>query len=63
MTNRQTPTILNFKPFQKNTLQAFFDVELPSGMILCGCALHQKGEHFWIGLPARSSRTNSGAQS
>ena len=30
------PLIQNFKPFSKNTLRGFFDVELSSGMILSG---------------------------
>ena len=58
-----SPVIRNFKPSQKNTLRGFFDVELSSGMILCGCTLHQKGDHFWISLPAKSYTTESGLQS
>jgi hypothetical protein len=42
-----------FKPFEKKTLRAFVSFELPNGMILHGCALHEKNGSRWIGLPAR----------
>ena len=45
--------VLAFKTFEKNTLRGFFDLELPSGMVLVGCALHEKHSKFWIGLPAK----------
>lgn len=57
------PIIRNFKPFEKNTLKGFFDVRLASGMILCGCTLHEKNNRFWIGLPAKPYTTDSGSQS
>jgi hypothetical protein len=55
--------IKNFKPFEKNTLRAFFDVELPSGMILCGCTLHEKEGRRWVGLPAKPYTKDDGSQS
>jgi hypothetical protein len=55
--------IKNFKRFEKNTLRGFFDVELPSGMILCGCSLHEKEGKRWIGLPAKQYSKPDGAQS
>jgi hypothetical protein len=60
---RQQPSIRNFKRFEKNTLRAFFDVELPSGMILCGCTLHEKGDSPWVGLPAKPYTKDDGSQS
>jgi hypothetical protein len=42
----------NWKAISKNTLAGIFDLKLPSGLILCGCQLHQKNETRWIGLPA-----------
>lgn len=45
--------ILGFKPFEKNTLRGFFDIELASGLILRGCTLHTKTGKFWVGLPAK----------
>lgn len=47
------PTIHNFKPFRKNSLRAFFDVELPSGLTICGCTLHESHGKWWTGLPAK----------
>jgi hypothetical protein len=44
---------MEFKPFSKNTLRAFFDLGLASGMILAGCTLHEKNGHHWVGLPAK----------
>jgi hypothetical protein len=58
-----SPIVLNFKPYQKNTLVAFFDVELSSGMRLCGCTLHTKNGHWWIGLPAKPYTKEDGSQS
>jgi hypothetical protein len=57
------PCILNFRHLDKNTLRASFDVELPSGMILCGCMLHEKGDKRWIGLPAKPYVKQDGSQS
>jgi hypothetical protein len=45
--------VRGFKPFEKNTLRAFVSFELPNGMILHGCTLHEKNSSRWIGLPAR----------
>ncbi len=45
--------ILDWKPFQKNTLRAFFGVALPSGMMIHGLQLHEKAGSRWIGMPAR----------
>ncbi len=53
----------NFRPFRKNTLLGFFDLELPSGMILKGCTLHEKGERHWVGLPGKPFTKENGEQS
>ena len=53
--------ILNFKPFEKNTLRGFFDIELASGLILRGCTLHENGRR-WVGLPAKPYTANDGGQ-
>jgi hypothetical protein len=60
--NATAPIIRNFKPYEKNTLKGFFDLRLASGMILCGCTLHEKNNRFWIGLPAKPYTTDSGSQ-
>jgi hypothetical protein len=55
--------IKNFKSFTKNTLLGFFDVELDSGLVLCGCTLHQTGGRHWIGLPSKPYTKDDGTQS
>ena len=50
----------NLRRFEKNTLKAFLDLELPSGMILRGCSLHFR-ERWWVGLPARPYKDQNGA--
>ena len=45
--------VREWKSFEKNTLRGFLSVELPSGMILHDCTIHQKNGSRWIGLPAR----------
>jgi hypothetical protein len=55
--------ILNFRAFEKNSLRGFFDIALPSGMVLCGCTLHEKEGKRWIGLPAKPYTKDDGSQS
>src|ERR1035437_3858056 len=43
----------DWKPYERNTLRGFFDLELPSGLIIHGCTLHVKGDSKWVGLPAQ----------
>lgn len=51
----------NFRSYTKNTLRAFFDLQLPSGMILRGCTLHISHGKHWVGMPARSYENTAGA--
>jgi hypothetical protein len=44
-------TITNWRPFERNTLKAFLTVTPPSGLVLNGCTLHEKGSR-WVGMPA-----------
>lgn len=46
------PAILEWRPFEKNTLRGFFAVQLPSGMVLHQCTLHRGRNSDWIGFPA-----------
>ena len=57
------PTIINYKVLEKNTLKGFFDVELASGLLICGCTLHEKNGKFWIGMPAKPYEKHDGSQS
>jgi hypothetical protein len=57
------PVILNLKPSSKGTaLVAFFDVLLPSGMMINACSLHQKDGHYWIGTPGQSFVRKDGSR-
>lgn len=56
-------TVREFKPFNKNTLQAFLSLELPSGMVLHGCTLHKQNGSRWIGVPARQYEKSDGENS
>jgi hypothetical protein len=52
----------NFKHYTKNTLLGFFDLELPSGMILRGCTLHHKSDldRWWVSLPSKDFKKDDG---
>ena len=52
--------ILNFKPFVKNSLRGFLDLELPSGLQLLGCTLMTSSGRAWIGLPAKPLLNSDG---
>lgn len=56
-------TVREFKHFQKNTLQAFLSLELPSGMVLNECLLHEKNGSRWVNLPARECANSNGEKS
>jgi DNA-binding cell septation regulator SpoVG len=45
--------ITNWKDFTKGALRGFFDLELPSGMVLKGCSLFVKDERRWVGMPSK----------
>jgi hypothetical protein len=60
---RRDITILGWRNCQKNTLLGFADVKLPSGIVIRGVGIHQKGERRWLGLPARPYETDSGSTS
>lgn len=45
--------ITNYREFKKNTLEAFFDAELPSGLVFRGLMLHAKNDSRWVSLPSR----------
>jgi hypothetical protein len=49
----------NLRRVEKNTLKAFFDLELPPGLILRDCTLHFR-EHWWVGFPARPYQDQNG---
>jgi len=46
-------SITNPKPIRKGALLGFFDVEMPSGMIIRGTMLFEKEGRRWVGLPSK----------
>ncbi|PWT80802.1 MAG: hypothetical protein C5B58_10930 [Acidobacteria bacterium] len=54
--------ILEWRPFQKNTLQGFVRIELPSGLILNHVAIHEQGASRWICPPAREWKNRDGVK-
>jgi hypothetical protein len=52
---------IKFRPYQKNTLRGFADLELGrTGIIIRDCTLHEKNGKEWVGFPARSYETKTG---
>jgi hypothetical protein len=47
-------SVSNWKPFEKNTPRGFLSLTTPSGMVIHGVTLHQKGDSRWLGMPSRS---------
>jgi hypothetical protein len=45
--------ILEFRPFQKNTLQGFLTVRTPSGWEIRDIAVHSKNGKQWLGMPSK----------
>ncbi len=60
MSSHNSMRAVNFKKFEKNTLRGFFDLELPSRMIIRGCTLHQKGDRQWVGMPGKPIKAKDG---
>ena len=61
--DRQTPSpamrATNVRRCRKNTLRGFFDLVLPSGLILRGCALHLSHGRHWVETPASRTPTRA----
>ena len=43
--------IVEFKPYEKNTLRGFFSLELANGIQIKDCTLHEKSGRAWFGFP------------
>lgn len=52
--------ISEWKAYTKNTLRGFFTLTMPSGMILHGCSLHEKGDSRWVGMPTEKFAKQDG---
>lgn len=53
MTSTTGFAISNFKEYRNSTLQGFFDLTLPSGMVISGWSYHIQGDKRWISPPAK----------
>lgn len=45
--------LLSFKPYRKNTLRGYVDVELGIGLQITGLTLHGDSGERWIGMPSK----------
>jgi hypothetical protein len=54
--------VLGARRVEKNTLRGFFDLRLPSGLVLRGCSLHLSHGRWWVGMPSQSYTNRDGAQ-
>ena len=53
----------NWKPFVKNTLQGFVDLEVAEpGLVIRGVCLHEKNGKRWVSLPAKPWTDKEGNQ-
>lgn len=53
----------DWRPLERNTLQGFVTLELPSGLVLRECAFHRAASGAeWIGLPGRPQLDRGGRQ-
>jgi len=60
-TPKPAATATDFRRVEKNMLKGFFDLVLPSGLILCGCFLHFR-ERWCVGFPARPYNDKDGKE-
>jgi hypothetical protein len=49
-----------WKPLQRGTLQGFVGLNLPSGLTLRDCTVHQQGDKRWVGLPTKPQLDKDG---
>jgi hypothetical protein len=57
-------TLRSFRALKRNTLVGFAAITLPVGQFdleLDEITLHQQGDRFWVGLPARPMVNSDGA--
>lgn len=52
--------IIDFRPFEKNTLRGFLTVRTPSGWEIRDITVHQKNGQRWLGMPAKQYKKEDG---
>jgi hypothetical protein len=55
-------TISNSKQMRKWTLLGFFDLEMPSGLIVRGAMLFEKNGKRWVGFPSKEWTKQDGTK-
>ena len=55
--------VSNPKPLRKNSLLGFFDLQMPSGLIVRGAMLFEKEGKRWIGFPSKEWVKSDGTKS
>jgi hypothetical protein len=55
-------TITNAKQLRKGTLLGFFDLEMPSGLIVRGVMLFEKSGKRWVGFPSKEWQKPDGGK-
>ena len=56
-------TISNAKSIRKNSLIGFFDLRMPSGLIVRGAMLFEKNGRRWVGFPSKEWVKQDGSKS
>ena len=51
--------IINVRPYRKNTLQAFFDLQVDDFTVR-RMTFHQKGKRCWVSFPGRPATDENG---
>lgn len=54
--------IASWRPHQRNTLQGFLAVTLPSGMTISDISVHKRDGERWVSLPAVPWKDEAGKQ-
>jgi hypothetical protein len=52
--------VLNFKPYKQNTLQGFFDLKIPPGLVIKGLAYHIRDGKPFVSFPATAKADKTG---
>jgi hypothetical protein len=54
--------VSNPKPMRKGTLLGFFDLEMPSGLIVRGVMLFEKNDRRWCSFPSKEFSKQDGSK-
>lgn len=54
--------VSDWKPMVKGALRGFFNLELPSGMVIHNCMLMEKAGTQWVNLPSKEFTKRDGSR-